>query len=828
MSNVAGDSSDMCDSEYFAKFRQRVKAGIIGDKDLKEYAVRFGKKMTGAKSNLALVTAEYKNSRISASEYMVVNFMTKAALGIVSADDITAVRKVWSGSLDGEAVQTVAAANTQMLKPKASAASSSLVSKDEDVIYLRSFWQKIKDQMLSDNDLMEYATRFGQNKADMGSNLALVFGEYIQERLSTAEYAALNFITKAALGIIGVADIGAVRRAWNRNLTGKDIQDVLEANNRLQKAFSKETEYSSSELGDQEYFTGFLKKVKQRAIKHSDMQEYAARFGKDKKSVQNSFALVNAAYSSDCVSAAEYAAVNLIAKAALESITAMDIKAAQRAWGGQLTDQDIKDIFNANSEIEKTLPQEPKIRQNEISNDEFFRLFRQKAKRGKVSECDWEEYRNRFDIGATTANLALVSSEYKDRLISAAEYIMLNLLMKAALGVVRTADITAARKAWGGGLTDVDVQAILAVNDASAMQGVSVCKESDTSENISAELVYEDANHMQNEVQTETVENNNAADLSENSIEEDPISAENCIVKESDARSDLSDSEYFAAFRQKVITEAVDEIDLQEYADRFGKDTEVTMANLKIFTAQYKNKLIDVSKYAELNFMAKAALGTLTKADLQAVRGVWRSDLTDEEVQAVLDGKDISENRAMAEESIDIEGAEDSDEIDGKDISENRAIADESIDIEGAEDSDEIDGKDISENRAMAEESIDTESAQDSDEIDGEDNSNLNNNEYFAVFQQKVIDGTIQQRDMQEYASRFGKDPEGTRENLKLFTLQYRNNFIAGEKFAELNFIAKAALGIATEIDMKAARGVWGGGLTYKDVQAIFEQKNKG
>jgi hypothetical protein len=343
---------------------------------------------------------------------------------------------------------------------------------------------------------------------------------------------------------------------------------------------------------------------------------------------------------------------------------------------------------------------------------------------------------------------------------------MLNLVMKAALGTIRTADIRAARKAWGVGLTDADVQAVYTANLGKLPE---IPAAPPTIEDKQANGAARKNIEMQNNKQVAVRKKKGKKPTSK---------------AEQDSITKLNDSEYFTYFQQKIIGETVAERDFKEYTRRFGKDMEAIKINYRKFTLQYKNKLITPSKYAELNFMAKAALGTLTPADLKAVRGVWCDKLTDKDVEEVFAQNNIMEDQA---ETTKIEGEKDK-------IAVAEAAADDSE--EKDTDLSEASGK-------------------------------LNDSEYFAAFQQKVIDDAIRASDMREYARRFGRDPEGIKDNLRLFTMQYRNNLISGEKFAEVNFMSKAALGIATAIDRKAARGAWGGGLTYKDVQAILTQKNK-
>jgi predicted amino acid-binding ACT domain protein len=749
MSNVDDGGSMMCDSKYFAEFRQRIKDGVISDKDLQEYAVRFGKNKASVKANLALFISDYQNKRISASDYILVNFVTKAALGIVTAVDIKAARKVWGGSLTGEDIQAVLTLNSDVQMSGAEVKDSSGDACAEDIEYLMNFWKKVKSSTICDNDLREYAGRFGESNRAIGSNFALVSSEFKKGRISASEYASLNFITKAALGTIGAADIKAARRAWGGALTGEDIQAVLDNNSSLEIALKAK---ANNGKDNQEYFTVFVQKVKNRTVDEHDMNEFASIFGKDKTGIIASVALVRAEYKKGGVSAAQYAVLNLIAKASLGMITATDIKAARRAWNGHLTGEDVQAVLAANNKTLETLSVEIKNIKNEMGNDEFMGLFRQKAKSGVVSDSDLKEYASRFGADEAKANLALISEEYKNGILSAAEYIALNLIMRAAHGNIFIADIRAARKVWAGGLTNEEVQVVLAANENSVQPKVV-----DQKESLAVEIT-DDA----------TIMGKGKAD-----------------------QSDLNDKEYFAIFQQKVINMSCAENDLNEYAARFGKDTEFTKANLKIFAAQYKNRLISAAKYVELSFMAKAALNSVTEDDLEAVRGVWNGSLTDQEVEDVLAARSVcSGDIANEEASAALE--EPSDQV----ISAEEL----SIAVEPA--------------------------AEDSKEVQV-DTAHLNDQEYFAFFRNKVIENCVDAQDFKEYARRFGKDPVTTRDNLRLFTMQYRNNLISGVKFAELNFVAKAALGIATALDMKAARSAWVGGLTLKDVQAILPPKNK-
>lgn len=668
MSNVDGDCSHMRDSEYFTKFRQRVKSGIIGDKDLKEYAVRFGKNKNSSRENLAMVIQDYKNQRICASEYIFVNFMAKAAMGIVTAADIKAARKAWGGNLTGEDVQAVLAANSSSQKELLDVQESDSVFSLEDREYLMKFQKKIKNHSISDCELQAYASRFGKNTAALAANFALVSSEYKKGRISASEYAALNFITKAALGAISSADIKAARRAWSGELTGEDIKAIQDNNRSVPKFLSAVSDKGSCNIEEQKFFAEFLQKVKKRIITESDMKEYAGIFGKAQTGIKRSLVLVEAAYKNGNVCATEYAALNLITKGALGIISAVDITAARRAWGGQLTGEDVEAVLMANRKMEQNLSKETEGSKSEVNDNDFFRLFRQKVRGGALSDTDLTEYASRFDERATQKNLALISLEYKTRSLSALDYIVLNLVMKAACKTLLAADIKAARKVLGGGLTDEDVQAILTANDEPKENEPN---EDEGEDNIQSRkdiaavnkdaqsIIQEKASEKASALSEEDFASKNSVSSVDkpNSSLEEPVATQvhNVSTEEIDAEevmapdapedsteiaaqtTPLSDKEYFEYFQRKVIDDCVEAADFKEYACRFGKDPEAAKSNLKLFTMQYRNNMISGVKFAELNFIAKAALGIATEVDMKAARGAWVGDLTFSDVSAVLE-----------------------------------------------------------------------------------------------------------------------------------------------------------------------------------------------
>jgi hypothetical protein len=319
--------------------------------------------------------------------------------------------------------------------------------------------------------------------------------------------------------------------------------------------------------------------------------------------------------------------MNFMAKAALGTAAQVDLEAVRGVWGGTLTDEEVQVVLvgnkNENDTLEAKNMDEPTSDSTALSDNEFFVVFQQKLIDGTITDCDTKEYARRFGKKDQDAKLKILK---------------------------------AVREVWDVSLTGNDVKE----QSASTLPIDSVSTISDTSKDMPVKQVKEEKKNTPNKTKQAKrsaarknrpaapapedikntfpkIESAKISNASENKPAQSALpDTKEILAKPAERTTDLSDNEYFRTFQQKVIDECVKESDFKEYVRRFGKDPEATRSNLKLFTMQYRNNFISGIKFAELNFMANAALGTVTALDIKAVRGAWGGGLTLTDVQAIL------------------------------------------------------------------------------------------------------------------------------------------------------------------------------------------------
>ncbi|MBP2635787.1 MAG: hypothetical protein H6Q72_1694 [Firmicutes bacterium] len=281
-SNADGDSFELGNGAWFSIFQNKVVNSTVTEADMKEYERRFGTNKETAKYNLEYYTSLYNSGLISATDYVSISFMSKAALGIATSDDIQAAAKAWGGGLTSEDVKAVEIGNSSLINNKlnsqttnTSVSASGNISSDKythttktqtntesssyytdttktkdtsettaissandsfelgNGIWFTIFQRKVINGTVTKADMQEYETRFGTNKEIANYNLNYYSSLYKNNLISAADYVTISFMSKAALGIATKDDIQSAAKAWGGGMTAEDVRSVEASNDML-------------------------------------------------------------------------------------------------------------------------------------------------------------------------------------------------------------------------------------------------------------------------------------------------------------------------------------------------------------------------------------------------------------------------------------------------------------------------------------------------------------------------------------------------------------------------------------------------------------------